>query len=243
MTLRRSSGSRPAQRRSAEPETLDGVIAHRKTLLTAYQDAAYAARYEAAVRRIATVEAARNPGSTHLALAAAKSLAKLMAYKDEYEVARLYTDGRFRKTIADTFQGTERIELHLAPPLLARRDPATGEPKKMVFGPWILSVLGVVARFKHFRGRWMDPFGKSAERKLERQMIDDYLKLLETIGERLTGDNHATAVELALLPLDVRGFGHVKLAAYETFKARQAELKARLLVEPIATRSATPEAA
>ncbi len=227
----------------SEPETLDGVIAHRKALLTAYQDGAYAARYETAIRRIADIESARKPGSTLLALATAKSLAKLMAYKDEYEVARLYTDGRFRKSIGEAFQGTERIELHLAPPLLARRDPVTGEPKKMVFGPWILSALEVVARFKHLRGRWMDPFGKTAERKLERQMIDDYVKMLEAIGERLTGANHATAVELALLPLDVRGFGHVKLAAYETFKARQAELKARLLVEPIATRPAKPEAA
>ncbi len=227
----------------AEPETLDGVIAHRKALLTAYQDGAYAARYETAIRRIADIESARKPGSTLLALAAAKSLAKLMAYKDEYEVARLYTDGRFLKTIAEAFQGTERIELHLAPPLLARRDPVTGEPKKMVFGPWILTAMSGLARFKHFRGRWMDPFGRTAERRQERQMIDDYMKLLEAISERLTGDNHATAVELALLPLDVRGFGHVKLAAYATFKARQAELKARLLVEPIATRPAKPEAA
>jgi indolepyruvate ferredoxin oxidoreductase len=224
-------------------ETLDGIIAHRKALLTGYQDAAYATRYETAVRRIADIEADRVPGQTALALAAAKSLAKLMAYKDEYEVARLYTDGRFRKSLDATFQGTGRIELHLAPPLIARRDPATGEPRKMRFGPWMLKAMGLLARFKGLRGTWADPFGHSAERKLERQMMDDYLKLLDIIGERLTATNHATAVELALLPLDVRGFGHVKLAAYESFKGRQAELKARLLVEPIATQPVRPAAA
>jgi indolepyruvate ferredoxin oxidoreductase len=113
----------------------------------------------------------------------------------------------------------------------------------MAFGPWMLKAMGLLARFKGLRGTWADPFGRTAERQLERQMVDDYLKLLEVIGERLSHDNHATAVELAGLPLDVRGFGHVKLAAYEAFKKRQAELKARLLVEPIATRRAQPEAA
>jgi indolepyruvate ferredoxin oxidoreductase len=225
------------------PETLEGILAHRKALLTDYQDAAYAARFEDAVRRISAIEASRVPGKSALALAAAKSLAKLMAYKDEYEVARLYTDGRFRQALEAAFQNAGRIELHLAPPLFARRDPTTGEPRKITFGPWMLKAMGLLARFKSLRGTWADPFSYMAERKFERQMMDEYLKLLEVIGERLSANNHATAVELALLPLDVRGFGHVKLAAHEAFKKRQAELKARLLLEPIATRSATSEAA
>jgi indolepyruvate ferredoxin oxidoreductase len=227
----------------AKAETLESVIAHRKALLTAYQDAAYAGRFETAIRSLAGIETARTPGYTGLALTAAKSLAKLMAYKDEYEVARLYTDGRFAKSIAEAFDGTQRIELHLAPPLLARRDPTSGEPRKMVFGPWILKALGVVARMKSLRGSWADLFGYTAERRLERQMITDYLGLLETIAERLTPDNHAIAVELAALPLEVRGFGHVKLAAYETFRTKQAALKAKLLTEAIATRSPEPAAA
>ncbi|MEZ5924759.1 MAG: indolepyruvate ferredoxin oxidoreductase family protein [Hyphomicrobiaceae bacterium] len=226
-----------------EPVTLDEVVAHRKALLTAYQDARYAGRYETAIRSLAEMEREKRAGSDRLALAAAKALAKLMAYKDEYEVARLYTDSRFRQSLDKALEGSRRIEIHLAPPLLARRDPATGEPKKRAFGPWMLTALRVLSRFKGLRGSLADPFGYSAERRLERQMIEDYLKLLETIGERLTPENHATAVELALLPLDVRGFGHVKRAAYDTFKVRQAELKARLLVESIATRRETPEAA
>ena len=224
-------------------ETLESVIAHRKALLTAYQDAAYAEQFETAIRSLAAVEASRTPSHTGLALAAAKSLAKLMAYKDEYEVARLYTDGRFAKSVAAAFDGNERIEIHLAPPLLARRDPSTGEPRKVAFGPWMLKVLGVVARLKGLRGSWADPFGRTAERRLERQMIADYLTLLETIAERLTPANHSLAVELAALPLEVRGFGHVKMAAYEAVRAKQAALKAKLLTEAIATRAREPAAA
>ena len=245
LTHDRAAVEKLAGRETPKPvaETLESVLAHRKALLVAYQDRAYAERYAAAIRRISAIEAERAPGKTGLALAAAKSLAKLMAYKDEYEVARLYSDGHFSRSIGEAFQGAGRIEIHLAPPLIARRDPTTGEPRKMVFGPWMLKAFGLLARFKGLRGHWLDPFGYTLERRLERQMVDDYLVLLGAIAERLTAANHATAVELAALPLDVRGFGHVKLAAYEVFKTRQAELKARLLVEPIATRQAKPEAA
>ena len=148
-----------------------------------------------------------------------------MAYKDEYEVARLYTDGSFRKQVANEVAGENlRFEFHLAPPLLARRDPETGKPKKMSFGPWLLSAFKVLAKLKFLRGTPFDPFGRSAERRTERTLIRDYEQLLEELLAKLAPENHHLAVGLASIPEKIRGFGHVKARHLVAAKADQAAL-------------------
>jgi indolepyruvate ferredoxin oxidoreductase len=209
-------------------ETLDSVIAHRVGLLTDYQDAAYAQRYEGIVRRIAEVERAKVPGKTQLAIAAAKGLYKLMAYKDEYEVARLYTSPHFKAQLDAQFSGYAALEVHLAPPLLSRTDKATGEPRKMRFGPWMLTAFGWLAKGKSLRGGRFDVFGMTAERRLERQMIAEYEGVLAEVADRLTPANHATGVALAALALDIKGFGHIKHRNYEAAKVRERQLLAAL---------------
>jgi indolepyruvate ferredoxin oxidoreductase len=159
-----------------------------------------------------------------LAEAVARAYHKLLAYKDEYEVARLYSDPAFEKALGEVFESRRKLEFHLAPPLLARRDKATGEPRKIRFGAWMLPLLRVLAKGKRLRGTAFDVFGYSRERKFERQMIADYEKLLDEIAERLSPATHANAVALASLPLDIKGFGHVKERNYKAAKARESTL-------------------
>ena len=155
----------------------------------------------------------------------ARYLFKLMAYKDEYEVARLYTDGAFLKQVAGTFDGDDlRFEFHLAPPLLARRDKATGLPRKMSFGPWLLPAFRVLAKFKFLRGTALDPFGRSLERRTERALIGEYETMIDEVLARLTPDNHHLAVGLAAIPEKIRGFGHVKQRHLAAAKADEAAL-------------------
>ncbi|MFH6785135.1 indolepyruvate ferredoxin oxidoreductase family protein [Methylobacterium sp. MA0201] len=207
---------------------LNGVIAKRVAFLTAYQDAAYAERYAKAVAALRAREAAVVPGQSALAEAAARSLFRLMAYKDEYEVARLYTDGSFKAQVERTFEGEAlRYEFHLAPPLLARRDPATGRPRKMTFGPWVMKAFGVLARMKRLRGTALDPFGYTRERREERRLVQDFEVLLAEIARDLTPANHATAVGLAGLPQRIRGYGPVKAKNLEAVTAEEAALLAR----------------
>jgi len=200
---------------AAEPEsapTLEAVVARRVAFITDYQDARYAERYRAKVERIAAAERRVGPGETALALAAAHSLFKLMAIKDEYEVARLYTEGSFRQQLEATFDSFERLEFHMAPPLLARRDKRTGHLRKQKFGPWMLRAFGVLARLKRLRGTPLDPFGRMAERRWERQLLAEYEAVLDRIAADLTLGNYASAVALAGYPGKIRGFGHVKQA-------------------------------
>ncbi|MDB5560462.1 MAG: indolepyruvate ferredoxin oxidoreductase family protein, partial [Enterovirga sp.] len=209
-------------------ETLDEVIARRIAFLGDYQDADYAKRYRDQVERVRAAEAKAVPGSTALTDAVARALFKLMAYKDEYEVARLYTNGHFAKQIASTFEGENlRFEFHLAPPLLARIDRHTGEPKKMSFGPWMLKAFGVLAKLKGLRGTAFDVFGYTHERRLERQLVADYVRLLDEILPALAPGNHATAIGLATLPGKIRGFGHVKARHLEAVRKEEAALLAR----------------
>ena len=183
----------------------------RERFLTAYQSARYARRYRALVEKMRNAEAVKAPGQTALSEAVAQYLFKLMAYKDEYEVARLYADTSFVERVKSGFEGDNlRLEFHLAPPLLARRDKVTGEAKKMSFGPWLLGVFRVLAKFKFLRGTPFDPFGYTAERRTERRLIAEYCDLLADVAERLTPDNHHLAIALAALPEKIRGFGHVK---------------------------------
>ncbi|MBV6487930.1 MAG: indolepyruvate ferredoxin oxidoreductase family protein [Pseudorhodoplanes sp.] len=206
--------------------SLDEIIARREAFLAGYQSRRYAARYRRLVERVRKAEAATVPGETGLAEAAARYLFKLMAYKDEYEVARLYTDGTFRKQVATTFEGDNlRFEFHLAPPLLARRDKETGLPRKMSFGPWVFTAFGVLKRLRFLRGTPLDPFGHSAERRTERRLIRDYERLLEEIAEGLTPERHAVAVALAAIPEKIRGFGYVKARHLAAAKADEAALR------------------
>jgi indolepyruvate ferredoxin oxidoreductase len=213
--------------RTLEPapsRDLDGIVARRVVDLTAYQDRAYALRYRAMVERVQEVEAARAKGMSGLAEAVARYYFKLLAYKDEYEVARLYSDGEFLKRLERQFEGRGRLRFHLAPPMLAKVDPVTGHPVKKAYGPWMLKAFGLLARLKSLRGSAFDPFGYSEERKTERQLIADYEALLVEIMTRLDHENHALVVELASLPEQIRGFGHVKARHLEAAKAREAEL-------------------
>ncbi len=209
-------------------ETFESILAHRMGLLTDYQDAAYAARYEATARRIADLEKTKTPGMKGLAETAAKGLYKLMSYKDEYEVGRLYSSPSFKAQLDAQFSEHGKLEFHLAPPLIARRNKETGEPKKMAFGAWVLPVFGWLAKAKSLRGGKFDLFGYTAERRLEREMIVNYEGVLGEIGERLTPASHATAVNLAKLALDIKGFGHVKLRNHELAKEREKTLLAQL---------------
>lgn len=215
-------------------QTLEEIIARRVEYLTAYQNAAHGARYRHLVARVQTRENGLLPGQSALAEAVARNLFKLMAYKDEYEVARLYADGAFRRQVEASFEPTDaqgkplRYEFHLAPPLLARRDPNTGLPRKLSFGPWMMTAFGVLAKLKALRGTRFDIFGYSAERKTERRLIADYEALLNEILAKLTPQNHALCIALASIPDKIRGFGHVKERHLEAAKAEEAGLLARL---------------
>jgi indolepyruvate ferredoxin oxidoreductase len=202
------------------------TVNRRVAFLTAYQSARYARRYRRWVEKIQSAEASKAPGECALSEAVARYLFKLMAYKDEYEVARLYTDTAFVERVKSTFDGDNlRFEFLMAPPLFARRDKATGEPKKMSFGPWLLGVLRVLKKFKVLRGTPLDPFGYSEERRTERRLIAEYERLLTEIIERLTPDNHASAVELASLPEKIRGFGPVKQRHLAAAQAEETALR------------------
>ena len=166
-------------------ENFEETVARRVAYLTDYQDVAYAARYRERVERARTAEAAKAPGKCGLAEAVARNLFKLMAYKDEYEVARLYSNGDFLRQAAAEFDGKLSFRFHLAPPLLARRDPVTGEPRKMEFGPWMMKVFGLLARLKGLRGTAWDPFGRSEERRTERRLIADYEAVLDELLAKL----------------------------------------------------------
>jgi indolepyruvate ferredoxin oxidoreductase len=155
-----------------------------------------------------------------------------MAYKDEYEVARLFTDGSFERQLGRELEGWRRLELHLAPPILGEVDVRTGRPRKRRFGPWILPVLRVVAGLRRLRGTALDPFGRSAERRMERRLIAEYEALLERLCVGLTAERLPLAVEIAALPQGMRGFGPVKAANVARAKAREAELLARLDAAP-----------
>jgi indolepyruvate ferredoxin oxidoreductase len=212
-------------------QSFEETVERRVTFLTAYQNAAYAARYRSWVEKAKTAEVAKAPGKCGLADAVARYLFKLMAYKDEYEVARLFADESFLKQVHSEFGGDKlRFEFHLAPPLLARRDKTTGLPRKMTFGAWLLPAFRVLARLKFLRGTAYDPFGYSLERKTERKLIADYEAMLTEVFAKLTPANHAVAVGLAVIPEKIRGFGHVKqrhlaaakadeTALYEQFRA------------------------
>jgi indolepyruvate ferredoxin oxidoreductase len=203
--------------------TLDDIIARRGAFLTDYQDAAYAGKYRALVDKVRAAEKSNVPGSTQLSEAVARYAFKLMAYKDEYEVARLYTSGDFEKRVRDTFDGDYRIHFNLAPPLFARRD-SEGHLRKSEYGAWVFSVFKLLAKMKGLRGGAFDIFGYTAERKMERALIDEYFTTVDMLLSGLNRDNHAAAVEIASIPEHIRGYGHIKEAHLADARKRQDEL-------------------
>ena len=214
---------------SQAPRTdLDALIERRAEFLAAYQNAAYAARYRRTVERIRTAERDR-VGGTRLTEAVARYAFKLMAYKDEYEVARLFTDGTFRAQVAAQFEGDYTLRFHVAPPTLIRPDTGTGAATKRSFGPWMELAMRALARLRGLRGTAFDPFGRTAERREERALITDYERLVEEMAERLDAANHAAAIALARIPEQIRGYGHVKQRHLVAARAKQAEALARWL--------------
>ncbi len=207
----------------AAPEAETDPAAERARFLAESRNLAAADRYRERVERMAGVEARLAPGRDGLRRAVAEGYFKLLAYKDEYEVARLHL--RSRDMVRERFGDASRIRFHLAPPILARPD-GSGRIRKWTFGEWILPGFRALAAMKGLRGTWLDPFGRSAERRMERALIREYETLLDEIEAGLTLDNHAAAVELAALPTSIRGFGHVKERA-----AREAERRRAALLE------------
>ncbi len=206
--------------------SLDEMIERRAAFLVEYQDAAYANRYRSLVERVRAAEADRIGGSTALTETVARYLFKLMAYKDEYEVARLYTSGDFQRRLQQQFEGDYQLRFHLAPPLFAKKDEQ-GRLLKKEYGPWMFKAFGLLAKLKFLRGGRFDVFGRTGERRMERKLIGDYEATVQLLLDGLDDDRLALAVEIASVPEHIRGFGHVKEAHFEQAKAREAALLAQ----------------
>ncbi len=212
---------------SSLPSALGEVVEHRVRHLTAYQDAALAVRYRRLVEGVAAREQVVVPGGDALAKAVASAYARLLAYKDEYEVARLHSGAELRRKLDETFEPGYKLRFNLAPPLLARRDPLTGLAMKREFGSWMTPVFGVLARLKGLRGTRFDPFGYTAERRAERRLIGDYEMLVDRILDGLSPAGYDVAVRLASLPEEIKGFGYIKERNLRDVERRQQELMAQ----------------
>ena len=202
--------------------TLEALLADRVQRLAAYQNAAYAERYGSFVREVAKAEMAA-VRTDRLAREVGVSLFKLMAYKDEYEVARLYVDSGFFEKVGRQFEGDYRLRFHLAPPLLSRKD-ASGHLIKRQYGPWVATAFTWLAKAKGLRGTALDVFGYTKERRTERALIGEYMELMREVVGEITSESAATALELARLPQTIRGFGHVKDVSLAAARVRQAKL-------------------
>jgi indolepyruvate ferredoxin oxidoreductase len=202
---------------------LDELVERRMKFLAGYQNDAYAAKYRSLVEKTRETEK-QKANSTKLTEAVARYYAKLLAYKDEYEVARLHSDGAMRSKIEGMFEGDYKVVYHLAPPLLARTDPLTGEPRKIRFGPWMGPVFKVLAKLKGLRSSPFDPFGYTAERRTERALIREYQETIERLLVELTPQNHAVAIQIATLPEEIRGYGHIKLTSVAAARKKRDEL-------------------
>ena len=218
------AGMRPDSQRLSE--SVNEMIDRRVAFLTDYQDAAYAQRYRDLVEKMRLAEGKVMPGIDDLTEAVARYYFKLLAIKDEYEVARLYAESDFTQRVAAQFEGDYKLTFHLAPPVFNKPDPVTGVPKKSVYGPWMMKAFGVLAKLRKYRGTALDIFGKSAERKHERALIGEYETVVAEILAKLTPQNHATAVDLASVPEHIRGYGHVRKAHFRTAKMREGVLLA-----------------
>jgi indolepyruvate ferredoxin oxidoreductase len=235
---RRAAHDNAAVERLIKPETLeaphceslDDILTDRMQRLRDYQNPAYALRYREQLEPV--IKADSDP-EQRLSKAMARNYYKVLAYKDEYEVARLYSDGSFTRQLAETFAGDYRLEFHLAPSWLCKPDAKTGQPIKRTFGPWMLKAFSVLAKFKFLRGSLLDPFGHSEERKQERELIREYEGYLDFVLGHLKVDNYASALELVSLPEQIRGYGHVKQLNLEKARAQAENLKALMQVQKV----------
>lgn len=216
-----------ARAAAALDDSLDGLIEASIARLTNYQSAAYASRFTRIIERVRGRETSLHcDPSLPFTRAVARSLVKLMMYKDEYEVARLYTDGSFKKALAEQFEGDFTLRFHMAPPTIAK--PKHGAaPSKVAFGPWLWPVLRVLASLRGLRGTPIDPFGRTEERRLERRLVDDFEVRCDELLPQINAANLPLATEIARVPLSIRGYGHVKLAQLAIARAREAELLSR----------------
>jgi indolepyruvate ferredoxin oxidoreductase len=206
-------------------DNIDQAISYRFEELIAYQNVAYAERYQSLIDKVRDIESKIvGDGELLLTEQVARNYFKLLAYKDEYEVARLFADGEFQRSLAEQFEGKIRLRFHLAPPLLSRKDPDTGQLIKREFGGWMLPVFKLVARLKFLRGGMFDVFGRSNERKMERELIKDYEGQIDRILTKLSSQKLDLAVEIAGLPYFIRGFGHVKEANIKIIQRRSFNL-------------------
>lgn len=212
---------------AAMSRNFEEMVERRMAFLTDYQDADYAARYHTLVDRTRKAEAERTPGRCGVAEAAARAYFKLLAYKDEYEVARLYTASGFLERLKASFTSGARLRFHLAPPLLSCRDPVTGRYEKRVFGAWIIVAFRLLSALRGLRGGPFDIFGYLPERRLERTLIHEYEALTEEVLGALDHDNHESATELLALPNMVRGYGIVKERNVERYRAERVTLLGR----------------
>jgi indolepyruvate ferredoxin oxidoreductase len=217
------AGEAPAQAQ-AQPESIDAILARGVAHLSGYQDARYAKQYEDFVRGVmAREQSLGTDAQLPFTRAVAHSLLKLMAYKDEYEVARLYTDGEFLKSLQHQFEGDVQLEFYMAPPALSRSKGGQA-PKKVRLGGWLLPAMKLLAQGRRLRGTALDVFGRTQERRMERELIAAYRSRIEEVAARLSADKLKLACDIAALPLSMRGFGHVKLANVALARAREAEL-------------------
>jgi indolepyruvate ferredoxin oxidoreductase len=225
--------------KSRDEMTLDEIIAHRSAFLTGYQNKRLAKRYRNLVDKVrAETSASFGEGLTR---AVAVNYAKLLAYKDEYEVARLFTDGAFEKQLKDQFDGDYTFSFHLAPPVMSSEQDHLGRPKKKTFGPWMLKAFRVLAALRFVRGTPFDLFGRSPERRMERDLIAGYEKDVAFVLDKLSAENIDTAVELLSLPDRIRGYGPVKDKSVADAKLRYAELARDLVNPPPAPRQMAAE--
>ena len=218
----KNSGTAPAKR------TLDESIAFRAKFLTEYQNEAYSKRYLSEVERVRAAEAKGSPGSHDLTEAFAKGLFKLMAYKDEYEVARLYSDGEFGKALKEQFDDDPGVKVSLAPPLLAQRDKVTGHLRKREFGSWIFRAFELLTRFKFLRGTALDPFGYTAERRMERALPGEYSAMIFRHLDRAKPQDWPRLAVLAKSAELIRGYGHIKEANVAKYRAECTRLESAI---------------
>ena len=209
-----------------EAETLDALVARRVADLTGYQNAGYARGYAEFVAKVRAAEQAAVPGEQRLARAVALQLYRLMAYKDEYEVARLHSLTDWKGFLDEHFTGTQRVELNLAPPFLAKPDPVTGIPRKIAFGPWMLRAMGLLRHGKALRGTALDPFGRTEERRMERALIGEYRAGIERLLRRLSPKTHAKVCEWAEAAAGIKGYGHIKARNAAAARERMAQIEA-----------------
>jgi indolepyruvate ferredoxin oxidoreductase len=210
--------------RGNDETSLDAIVTRGMAHLTAYQDAAYAKQFANFVAKVRTREQSLGAdASLPFTRAVAASLLKLMAYKDEYEVARLYTDGEFRRSLQQQFEGEVQLEFYMAPPVLSRAR-AGQPPRKVRLGGWMLPAMKLLARGRRLRGTAFDLFGRTLERRMERELIAQYRARIDALLPALAPERLKLATDIAALPLSMRGFGHVKLANVALARAREAEL-------------------